>query len=307
MTISFNVKNLPSLVIYFLLVPVELVRLLFSNKTQVRKEGQLLWCWGHVHVLLLTIALLHSTPTYAVYVNSDGMFSFSEADVMPLIDSAKEQLPYDGFKDRPGIMIVKIVSERNSYSYPCVFEVQGPEMSLEELLGEGRTVFKEILYNYTNKLLNGGYHCPKNANGYRYSIIVQIASTTKYQNVHKVISGRTADIPPGPPPAECSAYVTGPMAFGIVTRRKPRSQTAETSIRVSCSNDSVIAIKVNDGSPFLDPESGTQISFDTHNDTLNNEKVCKEDCSVRVIGEMISTPDSPGAYTWAAPVIVEYK
>lgn len=105
-------------------------------------------------------------------------------------------------------------------------------------------------------------------------------------------------------PSFCNAEIPEPLRFGDVSSSGPH--LAETSLLVKCSQNIAFAVKVNNSREFIDPESGTHITFEEFS-TGSLALDCKDGCTIPIDGEMTSAPTKPGKYQWAVPVIIEYK
>ncbi|EML0119441.1 hypothetical protein V9N51_000031 [Vibrio cholerae] len=108
----------------------------------------------------------------------------------------------------------------------------------------------------------------------------------------------------GNPPTQCQSSLTDEMRFGIVSG--PGPYKSETNMYVKCSQKTAFDVKVNNSREFIDPESGTRITFEDFS-TGSFALDCTNGCTVPLAGEMTVAPTRPGKYQWAVPVIVEYK
>ncbi|GHY86973.1 hypothetical protein VCSRO121_0344 [Vibrio cholerae] len=308
MTISFDVTTLTEIGKSFRYIstkPFKNLRTSWGFSREITVTSYLKYFKWITCLVLITL----STSASAIYVSKDGKLSYESSDLAPLLANLRFSLQETTWQGQPGDILISVKSDKYSWIDACTLYLKGPVMTMEQILNQGRPTISELVISNSDKLHFGNALCHKHHNAGNFSAMIQVFSKEREgsNGWFHVATAYKLNIKPSPQPTECTASITGPMAFGIVTRREPHS--AESTIRVSCSQNSVINLRVNNGYPFLDPESGTQISFETRGDSLvlPSNMECNKGCSVRVIGEMISAPVSPGTYTWAVPVIVEYK
>ncbi|EPO2956829.1 hypothetical protein ACUT6V_003555 [Vibrio cholerae] len=256
---------------------------------------------------------LISQTTAAITVSPDGLFSYSEQEVTPLIPVLELSILGSGspFYSKPGEIVVAVAEKKTgSYYQGCYMTIPGAPIRVAEIKENDFAIVRNLLREHSDKLAYGGGGCPGLAGGEMGRLWLSILSAERdhkdYYRAYRV------EVPfEGTPstPNSCSAFLTGPLDFGVVNGGKGRK--AETNVRVSCTNPATIKVTVNKGYPFLDEESGTEITFvkDGNSNGLitRGNDLCDKDCSVRVIGNMISAPSSVGTYSWHVPVIVEHQ
>lgn len=308
MTISFDVPSLN------LLAPERRNTLTRQQKLLQYFIDKILiprmWKPSGVRVLFLMFFLLFPMTASSFQIGSDGSFSYMDSDIQPYLSQLIRGVDNQDWVPEPGSILISVLSEAGGlWDEACTTIIKGPPMNMDEISKNDFAIVRSLISSHSETTNYGGPYCSLHHGQPLQLLWVQITSTEVLGYPGKSQTWFNQFYITGFPsePTQCSASLEGPMSFGVLDGRGPH--LAETRINVSCSQESVIALKVNNGTAFLEPESGTQISFVTRVDSNLGESntECLHDCSVRVIGEMISAPTYPGAYNWSVPVIVEYK
>ncbi|EQB9038582.1 hypothetical protein ACYVOV_000169 [Vibrio cholerae] len=265
-------------------------------------------------VTLGLICMMNVSNAAAFSIGSDGTFSYRDADVQPRINELISGVadPYDKDRYTPGQIVISVSSDyTGDMTKACLYVIDTEPTTMAEIKKNNFALMRNAVAEFAEKPTFGGPYCGRHAGEKLAYLWIQITSKDRSSANGWLMrwyqSFRPNEYPTDP--ASCSASISGPMSFGIVQGRGPH--TAESTVSVSCTKNSEIFISVNGGSPLAEPESGTEIMFDTvgvSGEVYSNKSIeCEQNCSVRVIGNMVSNPSSPGAYKWYAPVIVEYK
>ncbi|PXA74570.1 hypothetical protein [Vibrio sp. 11986-1-5] len=227
--------------------------------------------------------------------------SLDEGDI--LNGNISEASPSTNPKDRPGNFRVFILYSTMTDDQECGYNL--PAMSVEQWQERWRTNASDIVNSIRNNCTVRFEYDEEKLKDYR--LMIYITTTTKwydgvsYYQFFIDMSGAGA---PSGPPASCDAQVPDSMRFGIISG--PGPYKSETNMYVKCSQKTAFDVKVNNSREFIDPESGTRITFEDFS-TGSLALDCKDGCTVPIPGEMTAAPTKPGKYQWAVPVIVEYK
>lgn len=310
MTISFDVPSLYSLREGFLIACVMSIRSFLCGRTLLNMLLRNIM-QPPINSVLMCLCLGLSNPSHAFSIGRDGSFSYDESEIQPLLDQLMSG--EDGshlWGQSIGDIVIAVLPETNGGWGPdCRYLIHGTPMTREDAKKNNYEYVRGLIAAQSNVPMHGGPMCHQHAGHQLRYLWIAIytsdrASWGKYAQLFNQF-----DINSFPSePNVCKASLESPMAFGLVNPSSVGPHSALTRINVSCTQSTVISVKVNDGNPFLDPVSGTKISLTPRAEYLRDSvMVCEGDCSVRVIGEMNSVPASPGAYSWGVPVIVEYK
>lgn len=259
--------------------------------------------------------LFSLVPAYGYQIGKDGSFSYQTSNINPYISGLRLADFYtDAWGSVPGDFVIVANSDYGSLlHYGCAYHGHDKPRTIDELRKNDFAIVRNMIDNNAGITVFGGEQCKNNYGRKVKGLYLQVISSETKPNEPGVrLSLLTQvvvdDIPTDPPEHEqCNSSLEGPMSFGVLDGSG--SPTAETKIQVRCSKDSAISVKVNKGLAFQDPDSRAEISFVARGGSNNGSSImlCQPDCSVRVTGEMKSTPSNPGAYHWSVPVIVEYK